>query len=84
MGVGRLHPKVSLQFELNILPLEWEAIKRCIEFWAKVMRMGENRLLKQVHCKKWCAEIAHRNNQACAVTARLVWCTRAETTHVLI
>ena len=47
-GVGRLHPKVSLQFELNILPLEWEAMKRCIEFWVRVMRMSENRLLKQV------------------------------------
>jgi len=46
--VGRLHPKISLQFELNTLPLEWEAIKRCIEFWVKVMRMDENRLLKQV------------------------------------
>ena len=36
------------------------------------------------HCKKWHAEIAHRNNQACAVTARLVWCTHAETTHALL
>ena len=48
LGVGRLHPKISLQFELNTLPLEWEAMKRCIEFWVKVMRMDENRLLKQV------------------------------------
>ncbi len=48
LGVGRLHPKVSLLFELNTLPLKWEGIKRCIEFWVKVMRMGENRLLKQV------------------------------------
>ena len=46
--MGRLHPKISLQFELNTLPLEREAIKRCIEFWVKVMRMDENRLLKQV------------------------------------
>ena len=48
LGVGRLHPKVSLLFELNTLPLKWEGIKRCIEFWVKVMRMGEDRLLKQV------------------------------------
>ena len=48
LGVGRLHPKVSLQFELNVLPLKWEGMRRCIEFWLKVMRMGENRLLKQV------------------------------------
>ena len=48
LGVGRLHPKVSLQFELNMLPLKWEGMRRCIEFWLKVMRMGEDRLLKQV------------------------------------
>ena len=48
LGVGRLHPKVSLQFELNTLPLKWEGMKRCIEFWVRVMRMGEDRLLKQV------------------------------------
>ena len=46
--MGRLHPKVSLLFELNTLPLKWEGMKRCIEFWVKVMRMGEDRLLKQV------------------------------------
>ena len=48
LGVGRLHPKVSLLFELNTLPLKWEGMKRCIKFWVKVMRMGEDRLLKQV------------------------------------
>ena len=47
LGVGRLHP-VSLLFELNTLPLKWEGMKRCIKFWVKVMRMGEDRLLKQV------------------------------------
>ena len=30
--VGRLHPKVSLLFELNTLSLKWEGMKRCIEF----------------------------------------------------
>ena len=44
----RPDPKVSLLFELNTLPLKWEVMKRCIEFWVKVMRMGEDRLLKQV------------------------------------
>ena len=48
LGVGRLHPKVSLQFELNTLMMKWEGMRRCIEFWVKVMRMGEDRLLKQV------------------------------------
>ena len=48
LGVERLDPKVSLLFELNTLPLKWEGMKRCIEFWVKVMRMGEDRLLKQV------------------------------------
>ena len=48
LGVGRLHPKVSLQVEFNTLPLKWKAIKRYVEFWEKVMRMGENRLLIQV------------------------------------
>ena len=48
LGIGRLHPRVSLQFELNVLPLKWEGMRRCTEFWLKAMRMGENRLLKQV------------------------------------
>ena len=34
LGVGRLHP----------LPLKWEGMKRCIELWVKVIRMGEDRL----------------------------------------
>ena len=48
MGVGRLHPLASLQFEVNVLPVKWEAMKRSIEFWAHVMRLGEGRLLKEV------------------------------------
>ena len=39
---------MSLLFELNTLPLKWEGMKRCIDFWVKLMRMGEDRLLKQV------------------------------------
>ena len=30
LGVGRLHPLVSLQFEMDVLPLEWEAIRRLL------------------------------------------------------
>ena len=32
LGVGRLHPKTSLQIEMGLLSLKWEAKKRCIEF----------------------------------------------------
>ena len=48
MGVGRLHPLASLQFEMNMLPVKWEAMKRSIEVWVHVMRLGEGRLLKEV------------------------------------
>ena len=48
MGVGRLHPLASMQFEMNVLPVKWEAMKRGIEFWVHVMRLGEGRLLKEV------------------------------------
>ena len=48
MGVGRLYPLATLQFEMNMLPVKWEAIKRSIEFWVHVMRLGEGRLLKEV------------------------------------
>ena len=48
MGVGRLRPLASLQFEMNMLPVKWKAIKKSIEFWVHVMRLGEGRLLKGV------------------------------------
>ena len=48
MRVGRLHPLASLQFEMIMLPVQWEAMKRTIEFWVHVMRLGEGRLLKEV------------------------------------
>ena len=38
----------ALQYELNMMPLKWEGIKRCIEFWIKVMNMDEERLMKRV------------------------------------
>ncbi len=47
MGVGRLHLLASLQFEMNMLSVKWEAVKRRIEFWVHVMRLDEGRLLKE-------------------------------------
>ena len=48
IGVGRLHPLASLPFEMIMLPVKWEAMKRRIEFWVHVMRLGDGRLLKEV------------------------------------
>ena len=58
MGMGRLHKLVSLQFEMNMLPVKWEAMKRSIyidhEFQVHVvvlvLVLGEDmyRLLKEV------------------------------------
>ena len=48
MGVGRLHPLACLQFEMNVLLVKWEAIKRGIELWVYVTRLGEGGLLKEV------------------------------------
>ena len=45
LGVGRLHPLVSLQFEMDMVPLKWEAIRRTTDFWVKVMKMDEDRLV---------------------------------------
>ena len=39
LGVGRRHSLVSLQFEMDMLPVRWEALRRGIEFWVQVMRM---------------------------------------------
>ena len=47
-GVGRFHPKTSLQIEMGLLPLKWESKTRCIEIWHKVMTMGEERLVKRI------------------------------------
>ena len=48
LGVDRLHPKTSLQIEMGLLTLKWEAKTRCIEFWHKVMTMGDDRPVKRV------------------------------------
>ena len=67
LGVGRLHPLVSLQFEMNMLPVKWEAMKRSVEFWVHVMRMADGRLLKTVMIEalelgskvKWVKDLCH-------------------------
>ena len=33
---------------MNMLPVKWEAMKRSMEFWVHVMRLGEGRLLNEV------------------------------------
>ena len=48
LGVRRLHPTASLQFEMDMLPLKWEDAKRATDIWVQVMRMNENRLMKVV------------------------------------
>ena len=39
---------MSLQFEMQMVPLRFEAKKTCIEFWVKVMRMECNRQVRMV------------------------------------
>ena len=53
LGMERLHPRVSLPFEMQMVPLRFEAKKRCIDFWVKVMRMKGNRLLRWL-CWRQC------------------------------
>ena len=48
MEVGSLHPLASLQFKMILLQVKWEAMKRSIEFWVRVIRLGEGKLLKEV------------------------------------
>ena len=48
LGVGRRHPLVSLQIEMDMLPVKWEALGRGTEFWVKVRRMNNDRLVKVV------------------------------------
>ena len=39
---------ISLQFEMDMLPVKWEALRRGIELWVQVMRTNDNRLVKVV------------------------------------
>ena len=36
-GVGTLHPKTSLWFEMEMMPLVWKVKMQCVQFWLKVM-----------------------------------------------
>ena len=51
IGFGRCHLLVSPQFEMDMLPVKWEALRRGIEFWVQVMRMKDDRLVKVVMLK---------------------------------
>ena len=48
LGVSRLHPKAALQYEMKMMPVTWEAKRRCIEFCLTVLRMSDDRLVKRV------------------------------------
>ena len=50
LGVGILHPKVSLSFEMRALPVVWEVKMHCVRFWLKVLtsEMYEGRLLRKL------------------------------------
>ena len=41
LGVGRLHPKVSLLVEMGVLPLDRVAKLKCVEFWYRVRKLGD-------------------------------------------
>ena len=40
LGVGRPHPGVGLQFEIEMLPLKWEAKTRCMDLATGVKNVG--------------------------------------------
>ena len=48
LGIGHWQPRVALQYEMMMLPLIWEARRRCIEFWFKGMGMDDTRLIRLV------------------------------------
>ncbi len=33
--VGKLHPSSAIECEIRMMPLVWEARRRCIEFWIR-------------------------------------------------
>ena len=49
-GVGKLHPKASLWWEMKCLPVIWEAKIHCLKFWINIMNseVYEGRLLRKV------------------------------------
>ena len=67
LGLGRRHPRVALQYEMMMLPLIWEARRRCIVFWLKVIGMNDRRLIRLVapeaqepqNMVKWWEDLKH-------------------------
>ena len=53
LGGGRRHPRVPLRYEMMMLPLVWEARKRCVEFWMRMMRMEGKRIVRMVALEAW-------------------------------
>ena len=49
-GVGILHPKASLLWEMKSMPVVWEAKMHCMKFWMKILisEVYERRLLRKV------------------------------------
>ena len=48
LGANRLHPRTSLEIEMDLLPVDWEAKKRCMGFWFKVLQMKPERLIRSI------------------------------------
>ena len=48
LGINRHHPKTLLEMEMEMLPLEWAAKKRCVAFWVKLLQMISDRLIKVI------------------------------------
>ena len=40
--------KAAFQYEMKMMPVTWEAKRRCIEFWLTVLRISDDRLVKRV------------------------------------
>ena len=48
LGANRLHPRTSLEMEMDLLPVVWAAKKRCMDFWFKVLQMKPERLISSI------------------------------------
>ena len=46
-GSREAAPLVSLQFEMNMLPVKWE-VMRSLEFWIRVIKLGDGKIVKKV------------------------------------
>ena len=44
---------MALQYEMMMLPLVWEARKRCVEFCVRIMKMEEKRIVRMVALEAW-------------------------------